>query len=246
MVDRQIFPGNDLEDIVMVQHNNRTLVFVLSENEYGETKFSAKIFVYDIATPEIKFQYNLDTFDELEAPEGLTFVPDNRYSYGGLFFVGDATGLLIGFELVPQSYWEALTKNLTNSSGVNNQSNSTEVLESAEAAILPEKVSFKGEAYAMRLLNKDFMNRSIKDPKIGALGYEDNLLYILYDNEKVMQAWDINTATLKAKYHFKWMNKQVEGFAFVPVKEGTQSSTRQVYMVVDTPPTLYLVDIPIP
>ena len=63
---------------------------------------------------------------------------------------------------------------------------------------------------------------------------------------QVMQAWDINTATLKAKYHFKWMNKQVEGFAFVPVKEGTQSSTRQVYMVVDTPPTLYLVDIPIP
>jgi len=62
-----------------------TQTFLLAENQYGDTSsLSAKILVYDESAldadgqPSAMFEFALDKFQEIDAPEGLAFVPDDR------------------------------------------------------------------------------------------------------------------------------------------------------------------------
>uniref|UniRef100_A0A7S0QT37 VTC domain-containing protein n=1 Tax=Pyramimonas obovata TaxID=1411642 RepID=A0A7S0QT37_9CHLO len=218
------FPSHDLEDITTITYNGRSLTFLLSENQWGDTSGqSAKIYMFYSDEPERQYRFHLDKFNELSFVEGLTFVPDDRFALGGVFFVGDETGFVVGFQLTPPA------------SFYNNNTTTATTPEDED--------DDRGEVGAVRLLNREFMNRSLQDPKIGAMNYLDGLLYVMYDNSKVLQAWDLTTGTLKAKFEFPWMNKQLEGFAFDP--SDTRRDFRKAYFVSDTPAALYTIDLPV-
>ena len=76
-------------------------------------------------------------------------------------------------------------------------------------------------------------------PKISALTYFEDILYVLHDNARVVRGWDIATATMVSEWITPRVggefDKQWEGLAF----QRRSDSSVVVHMTLDTPPQIW-------
>lgn len=91
-------------------------------------------------------------------------------------------------------------------------------------------------------LNAALLSSGIQTaPKISALNYFEDTLYVLHDNARVIRGWDIATATMVSEWITprvggEEFDKQWEGLAF---QRSADSSDVIVHMTLDTPPQIW-------
>lgn len=104
-----------------------------------------------------------------------------------------------------------------------------------------------------RHLNSNLMNRGLIDSKMSALQYFEDVLYVLYDNDSLVRAWDLN-GTLLSEWKLPSGSKQWEGMALErrqhPASENnpvlrqrhrrdSAVSSLLLHLAMDTPPQVW-------
>jgi len=93
----------------------------------------------------------------------------------------------------------------------------------------------------MAMLQQGDANRPLVDTKISAMRYFEGLLYILFDNEVIIQAWDLSYGKIMAEWKLATLpgfEKQWEGFA-LERRQQIDGNILVLHLTLDSPPQVW-------
>ena len=117
------------------------------------------------------------------------------------------------------------------------------------------------KAEPIRKLNKYILSKGLVDEKVGAMQYYEDLLYVLFDNERKIRSFDMNTGEIVQEIllpvaavgsHLEWEGMRLERVADASVAGGLRgseggnnasdgSTTLVLHLALDTPGQIWTI-----